>query len=54
MAVKIHEPKTSHGRLWGGAAGAVIVLVAALGYWFGMGGVESTAPATEQAAPATE
>ncbi len=57
MAVNMHARKQTNWWVWGGAALAVIVAVAALGYgfdWFGKADVETTAPATEQAAPATD
>ena len=55
MAMNTHAPRQTSWWVWGGAAVAVIVVIAALGYgfdWFG--GAEATAPATEQVAPATE
>lgn len=57
MAVNPHAPKQTNWWVWGGAAVAAIVVIAAIGYgfdWFGMGGSETTAPATEQTAPATD
>lgn len=56
MAMNTHAPKETNWWVWGGAAVAVIVVIAALGYgfdWFG-GGAEAIAPVTDQVAPATE
>lgn len=57
MAMNTHAPKQTNWWVWGGAAVAAIVVVAALGYgfdWFGTGGVETMAPAVEEIAPITE
>jgi hypothetical protein len=57
MAVNTHAPKPTNWWVWGGAAVAAIAVIAAIGYgfdWFGTGGPDTAAPATEQTAPATE
>ena len=57
MATHTHSPKQTNWWVWGGAAVAAIVAIAALGYgldWFSTGGVETTAPAAEQTAPASQ
>lgn len=48
MTMNTHAPKPTNWWVWGGAAAAAIILMAAIGYgfdWFGMGGLETTAPA---------
>jgi len=57
MAVNMHAPKITNWWVWGGAAVAAIVVIAALGYgfeWFGGGVTNEVAPAIEQTAPVTE
>lgn len=57
MAVNMHAPKMTNWWVWGGAAVAAIVVVAALGYgfdWFGSGVTGEVLPVIEQSAPATE
>lgn len=57
MAVNIRAPKMTNWWVWGGAAVAAIVVIAALGYgfdWFGGGVTNEVVPAFEQTAPATE
>lgn len=57
MAMNTHAPKSINWWVWGGVAVAAIAVVAAIGYafdWIDMGGVETTAPTTEQSAPATD
>lgn len=57
MAVNIHAPRTNNWWVWGGAAVAAILVIAALGYgfdWFGGGITNEVVPAIEQTAPATE
>lgn len=57
MAMNTHAPKQTNWWVWGGAAVAVIAVIAAIGYafdWIGMGGIETKAPASEQSAPATD
>ena len=55
--MNLHTPKQTNWWVWGGAALAAIVVIAAIGYgfdWFGTGVVDVTAPATEQPALATD
>jgi hypothetical protein len=57
MAVNMHAPKMPNWWVWGGAAVAVIIVIAAMGYgldWFGTGATTEVAPAIEQAVPATD
>lgn len=57
MAVNMNAPKTTNWWVWGGAAVAAIVVIAALGYgfeWFGGGVTDAVAPVIEQTAPATD
>jgi hypothetical protein len=57
MAMNTHAPRQTNWWVRGGAAVTAILVIAAIGYgfdWFGMGGVETTAPVAEQAAPATD
>ena len=57
MAMNTHAPKQTNWWVWGGAAVAAIVVIAALGYtfdWFGLTGGEAAVPAVEQTAPVTE
>lgn len=57
MAINTHAPKQTNWWVWGGAAVATILVIAAIGYgfdWIGMGEVETAPPVAEQAAPATD
>lgn len=57
MAVNMNTPKQTNWWVWGGAAVAVVIVIAALGYgldWFGTRTADAVAPAVEQPAPATE
>ena len=57
MAVNIHQPNHTNWWVYGGAAVAAIVVIAAFGYgfdWFGTGITDEVVPAVEQTAPATE
>lgn len=57
MSMNTHAPKQTNWLLWGGGAAAAIVVLAAAGFWFdwfGNGAADVAAPATEQAAPASE
>lgn len=57
MATKVHEAQQANWWTWLAAAVAVIVAIAAFGYWmdwFGAGTTDVAAPAVEETAPATE
>jgi hypothetical protein len=56
MATNMHAPKMTNWWVWGGAAVAALIVVAAVGYslnWFG-GDTNDLLPAIEQSVPATE
>lgn len=57
MAMQTHAPKTRPAWIWGGAAAAAIVVIAALGFgvdWTGDATADAVAPAIEQADPVSE
>lgn len=56
MAVKAQTPKQTNWWVWGGVAVLAIVLITLLGFGLDSSGteaVDTAAPATEEAAPAT-
>ncbi|MBT8426652.1 MAG: hypothetical protein KJO02_01345 [Erythrobacter sp.] len=57
MAMHTHAPKYTNWWVWGGAAVAAIIVIAALGYgfdWFGGSVADAVTPAAEQSTPASE
>lgn len=57
MAMTAKLPNQTNWKVWGGVALAAIIIIGGAGFyfdWFGTGATDATAPAIEEAAPASE